>query len=198
MPALVTTGPAPNLLIVGNSIYWGITRNNYSTGAPTFPSVYVGTPLINPVWTELGNLDPSATAAQAPAASPSLFYGAGSIYEIFIRPNPNAFNTQIQAIITANLFSTSQSVTFSDTLTGGPEVIEDNPLLVFGPSAVYVASGSSPHEGGSVPTTFFVGPPLVVLGSIRITLRGVKLRQICSLDEPGQVVPQISSVPRAL
>jgi hypothetical protein len=44
--------------------------------------------------------------------------------------------------------------------------------------------------------TIAAGP--VVLGSIRITLRGVKLRPICEPEEGAGVVPEISKVPRAL
>ena len=152
--------PGPTLIVLGNSLYWGIIRNNYGPGAATFPSVYIGTPLINPVWTELGNLDPAAVSTQVPVAFPSLFYDpvGGQIFADFIRPSV-ALGNQAQAIETADLFVTSQSVTLSDSSAGGPKLIADNPLLLFG-AFVYLASGSAAsHEPATAAAAFFIGPP---------------------------------------
>ena len=55
----------------------------------------------------------------------------------------------------------------------------------------------SPASTASVACSITIAPAPVVLGSIRITLRGVKLRPICE-PEDGGPVPEISKVPRAL
>lgn len=53
----------------------------------------------------------------------------------------------------------------------------------------------SAHATASVDCSITIAPGL---GSIRITLRGVKLRPICEPDQDGAAVPEISSVPRAV
>jgi hypothetical protein len=55
----------------------------------------------------------------------------------------------------------------------------------------------------SIPNTATVNCSITIaaaLGSIRITLRGVKLRPVCESDEPkmADVMPQVSKVDRAL
>ena len=195
----VVTGPAPGMLIVGNSIYWAITRIGSPNG--TYPSVYVGTPLINPVWTEAGNLDPSAPASDG-ATCPALFYQLGQFYLVFLAAIGNG---PARVVTSLDGFNTSTASVLYDDTSGPKQLLVDAPLLLFGTgTTVYLVTGSAPEEGPAVPAFFSIGaapappPPAPTTGSIKITLRGVKLRCKPS-DEPKYgAVPKLASVKRAM
>jgi hypothetical protein len=163
--------PGPNLFINGTSIYWGILRNNYSSGPPSYPSAYVGTPLVNPVWSELGNLDPAALASQRPISAPvwALNTTTGQLWEAYNRLTPDAAGGQVQLLLGGN------SLTLSDSEHGGATVAQYGPLFAFG-GGVFMATGALVVEGPPVATVF---TPVSASASyqVKITLRGVNRRR---------------------
>ena len=120
------------LIISGNSLYWGILRNNYGANQNPYPAIYVGTPIVNPVWTETGNIDPGVLSFQTPSNYPVLASIGGALYATFTRENQSDSGTQIQTVSTSNGFATSVSTTLTDTATGGPFTAGSNPMLLAG------------------------------------------------------------------
>jgi hypothetical protein len=187
----ISPEPTPNLFILGSSIYWGIIRNNYGPGNATFPSAYVGTPVINPAWTELGNLDPAAGALQLPLSAPVWGNNAGQLWELFNRTSPSGVGEQTQAIIAG------QSTTLTDSNTGGPilGVGSFGPWIIFSP-LIALATGSPPSEGPSTAASFYpVGPSSF---SVVITLRGVNRRRCDPAPLELTEVKQAPHVKRAM
>jgi hypothetical protein len=193
--AALARQPAPNLFISGNSLLWGILRKNYSSGPATYPATYTGTPLVNPVWTESGNLDPTAGALQLPLSAPvwALNTTTGQVYEAYIRETPDGNGTQVQLLLGGN------SITLSDSEAGGAFLGPGQ----FGPffsftGGVFMATGGPPGEGPSIPAAF---TPVSTAGSfqMRITLRGVNRRRCDPGDgEATTVVSSAPSVKRAV
>jgi len=199
-PFTQDAGPAANMLILGSVIYWAVIRNNPIVGGPLlFPSVYVGSPLINPVWSERANLDPGATSVQSPNGGAGLFYDSltSQIYLDFCRFAANGTDSQVQSVISSDGFATSQAVTLSDSGTGGPVVQYFAPFLLF--SSVYILAGSSPGEGLSLPAAFFgVFPPAPpAISPLKITFRGVKVFRKCDPEPELGDMPVLPPVRRA-
>jgi len=154
----VQQGPAPGMLILGSSIYWAVPRINYGSGNPTYISAYVGTPVLNPVWTELGNLDPGNPGSGA--TCPGLFYDAASslLYLAYLAADGSG---PCRGIVTADGFADVTAFTLYDDTMSGPTLFRvDCPLLIFTPSFIYLASGSAPEEGPTTAAYFTpVTPP---------------------------------------
>ena len=146
-------GPLPSMFIQGTSIYWAIVRNNSGAGNPTYPSVYVGTPVINPVWTELGNLDPSNPGGGA--SNPGLIFDpiTSELCLLYL-------SGPCRIITTTNGFASSVAAVFYDDTAGPTLFVLDSPLLIFGASFTYMASGSANTEGPSIAAFFTPLSPL--------------------------------------
>jgi hypothetical protein len=99
---------------------------------------------------------------------------------------------QVQQLVAPDAFAQFYPVTISPTTFGLFTAQID-------PTNFFSAIGNLKYQSiaNSFLTTGAAPPPPVVPGSIRITLRGVKLRPICE-PEDGGPVPEISKVPRAL
>ena len=144
-------------MIQGGSIYWAVTRNNYGAGNATYPSVYVGTPVINPVWTEAGNLDPAAPSGEA--TCPGIFFDAVTS-QIVIAYLGNDGGGPCRIIFSGNGFATSTASVLYDDSSGSKLFLVDAPLLIFSPSFTYMATGSAPEEGPIVASFFTPAAPL--------------------------------------
>jgi hypothetical protein len=191
--------PAPSMLIAGASIYWGIRRKQYGTGPSPYAAIYVGTPVINPTWTETGNIDTGALASpnQSPFDNPVLTEIAGTIYATFLRPSQTA-GTQIQTVSTTDGFATFTPTTLTDTATGGPRVETCGPFLLAG---LVVGSDGYVGEGSQPPVSFSNIGPVVVTPIIKITFRGVRVVKCSPVDTPiatQEDAPQLPHVKRAM
>lgn len=185
--------PAPSILISGGSIYWGIRRRQTGTGPNPYAAIYIGTPVINPVWTETGNIDTGALASpnQNPFDNPVLTQIGGTIYASFLRSNQAGSGTQIQAISTLNGFATFAPATLTDTALIGPNAQLCGPFLLSGiviGSDGYVAEGSQPPVSftslGVTPTPPLNpltipggGPPAILCP------RPINRYDLCALEE---------------
>lgn len=182
-------GPGPNIIIMGGKLYWGILRNDY-TVIPTsnFPSVYVGFPLTNPSWTELGNLFPGV-----PAASGAPVFGvAGSQTSLGSGAPGFAF-----AVQSPDGFASFTDVTITDA--GLPEIGPQNPLFLFSATTSYIVSGGVVNEGGAQPvaiTSFGSAPPPPP--TIKITFRGVKRVRCSPIDKAVEMPAELPGVKRAM
>ncbi len=168
---------APTLIISGNSLYWGILRNNYGANQNPYPAIYVGTPIVNPVWTETGNIDPGVLSFQTPSNYPVLASIGGALYATFTRENQSDSGTQIQTVSTSNGFATSVSTTLTDTATGGPFTTGSNPMLLAG---LVIGADGYAVEGQLPPVSFASAPappPGPTTFGVKITLRGVNRRR---------------------
>jgi hypothetical protein len=184
--------PGPNLYILGGKLFWGIWRYDY-VNSISYVSVYIGSPIINPVWTELGNLDPTAVDGDAEAAPIFVVDPiSGQFYMSFL-----SNDTGVTAAVTTDGFATFSNLDISDTVAGTPQVNFFAPFLLFGP--LYAITGGIISEGGTIPVsiTSFSGPAPVV-PSIKITFRGVK-RTRCAPEGPEYAnMPTAPSVKRAM
>jgi hypothetical protein len=184
--------PGAMMFIQGSSIYWGIMRYNYGTNPNPYPSIYVGTPLVNPVWTELGNIDPAN--ANVPAGYFPIFQlNGGQLYANWVS---NAA-TQVRAAISSNGFASITNTTLIDnTADGLPNLFNTGAFIVFGSTFSY-ATGAIITEGG-IPVfwTGFIGSP------IKITFRGVRLVRCDSGKAPAlgeaENAPELPHVKRAM
>ena len=184
--------PAANLYIFDGKLFWGISRYDY-VNSISYASVYIGSPVINPVWAELGNLDPTAADGDSGAAPVFAFDSvSGLFYVSFL-----SYDTGVTAAVTSDGFSTFSNLDISDTIAGTPQVNFVGPFLLFNP--LYAITGGIIAEGGTIPVsiTSFSGPAPVI-PNVRITLRGVKRTRCLSSGPEVTAVPVAPSVKRAM
>ena len=147
--------PGAMLFIQGDVIFWGIQRFSYGTDPTPYPSVYLGSPLVNPAWTELGNIDPS-NAAHTAGWFPIFQANGGQLYANWLA----LYATQIRAAITSDAFADFTNATLIDNAaTGLPDLFNTGAFIVFGQSLSF-ATGAVIDEG-SIPVywTGFTTPP---------------------------------------
>lgn len=175
--------PGANLFIDGATLFWGIQRFNQGTDPNPYPSIYKGTPLANPVWTELGNIDPSNVAPTG-GWFPIFQRAGGQIYANWLnRP-------QVRAAISSDDFVSFANATLIDNSADGlPRLENTGALIVFGTQLSF-ATGAIINEGAS--PVYWTGGIVNPAYPIAITLRGFNRRQ-CA---PGNVqVGEIKQAP---
>ena len=182
--APLSIGTAPNLVIQGGKLYWGIVRNS---GLTTYASMYVGFPLINPSWSELGDLFPGV-ALGFPA--PSFGFDGTSQYLGIGAPEFS------YAVLSSDGFATFTNSTITDA--GEPNIGPYNPFFLFTTSQ-YIVSGGVANEGLPNPvqiTSFGAAPPPPPV--IKITFRGVKRVRCSPIEDVVEMPPELPGVERAM
>lgn len=163
--------PGANLFVDGATLLWGIQRFNQGTDPNPYPSIYKGTPLVNPVWTEVGNIDPTNVAPPTGGWFPIFqLGGGGQIYANWV----NGF--QVRAAISSNGFASFTNATLIDNggIGGLPRLTNTGALIVFGTQLSF-ATGAIINEGSA--PVYWTGPALNPAYPIKITLRGFNRRQ---------------------